>query len=84
MMRTQATKPFLTLILTAISIFHLNSCSQSSSDISSPTSSSPIVSQTDSSPVVKQLWSEQFDNANWQENWEIKPEKSWGLSTESE
>ena len=79
-MRTQATKLFLILILTAIAIFHLNSCRQSSSDISSPTSSPPIVSQTDSSPVGKQLWSEQFDNANWQENWAIKPEKSWGLA----
>ena len=79
-MRTQVTKLFLILVSTAIPIFHLNSCRQSSSDISSPTSSPLIAGQTDSSPVGKQLWSEQFDNANWQENWAIKPEKSWGLA----
>ncbi len=79
-MRTKLTKSFLVLILTAISIVNLSSCRQSSSDISSPTSSSPIVSQTDSSPVVKKLWSEQFDNANWQKKWAIRPEKSWGLA----
>ena len=79
-MKTQAKKSFLFLILTAISVANLSSFRQSSSDISSPTSSSPIVSQTDSSPVVKKLWSEQFDNANWQSNWAIRPEKSWGLA----
>ena len=79
-MKTQANKSFLVLILTAISVANLSSCRQSSSDISSPTSSSPIVSQTDSSPVVKKLWSEQLDNANWQSNWAIRPEKSWGLA----
>ena len=79
-MISQSIKSFLVIILTAISSFTLNSCRQSSLDITSPTNSSVIVEKIDSNPSEKKLWSEQFENTNWQENWSIRPEKSWGLT----